>query len=232
MSCIQLFKQLSVLFVEDEQDLSHLLQQAIGELFGRFVLACDGFEGLEIARSIQPDLVITDITMPRMNGLEMSARLREERPRLPIVVLSAYSEKEYLFDAINVGVTKYLIKPFDPDDLLEVICTIMRKTHSLERVRLIEPFLFDVTSKKLFRHNVMVRLSIRENMFIDRLLSSPNQFLTNQEIKAFLWDDPNAPNERLRVFINRLRHKTHPDLIDNLVGQGYTLRLTAPERAQ
>jgi DNA-binding response OmpR family regulator len=231
MNCTPLLKQLSVLLVEDERDLAHLLRQAVGDHFKHFSVAYDGEEGLALAREIRPDLIITDITMPKMNGLEMSGKLREERPDLPIVVLSAYSEKEYLFDAIDVGITKYLIKPFDPDDLFEVICTILHKSRQSGRVDLMPPFVFDTASRKLFKNNIMIRLSVRENLFIDRLLAAPNHFLANDEIKAALWDDPDASDERLRVFINRLRQKTDPDLIGNLVGQGYVLRLSAPETA-
>jgi DNA-binding response OmpR family regulator len=231
MNCTSVLKKLSVLLVEDEHDLARLLQQAIGDRFKRFAIAYDGEEGLAFAREWHPDLIITDITMPKMNGLEMSAKLREERPDLPIVVLSAYSEKEYLFDAIDVGITKYLIKPFDPDDLLEIVCTIMHKSLRSERIELMAPFAFDTASQKLFKNGAMVRLSVRENHFIDRLLASPNQFLSNDEIKIALWDDSNVSDERLRVFINRLRQKTDPDLIGNLVGQGYVLRMKTPTTA-
>jgi len=229
MTCTHVFKNLSVLLVEDEHDLAHLLQRAIGEHFRQFTLAHNGLEGLETARREQPDLVITDITMPQMNGLEMSAALHEERPNLPIVILSAYSEKEYLLEAIDIGITKYLIKPFDPDELLEVICTLVRKLNKTRRMPLMPPFSFDTGSKKLFRNGVMVRLSRRENLFIDHLLASPNLFLTNDAIKNTLWDDPDASDERLRVFINRLRQKTDTRLIGNIVGQGYVLRRELPE---
>ncbi len=229
MTCTHVFKNLSVLLVEDERDLAHLLQRAIGEHFRQFTLAYNGLEGLEVARVERPDLVITDITMPQMNGLEMSATLHEERPDLPIIVLSAYSEKEYLLEAIDIGISKYLIKPFDPDELLEVICALVRKLNKTRRMPLMPPFSFDTGSKKLFRNGVMVRLSRRENLFIDHLLASPNLFLTNDAIKNTLWDDPDASDERLRVFINRLRQKTDSRLIGNIVGQGYVLRREIPE---
>jgi len=232
MNCTHIFRNLSVLLVEDEQDLAHLLEKAIGDQFRTFALAHDGKEGLEKARDLQPDLVITDITMPRMNGLEMSAALHAERPDLPIVILSAYSEKEYLLEAIDAGITKYLIKPFDPDDLLEVICALMQKLGKTRRITLMPPFAYDTGSKKLFKNGIMVRLSRRENLFIDHLLASPNLFLSNEAIKHTLWDDPDASDERLRVFINRLRQKTDPRLIGNIVGQGYVLRREVPEEGK
>jgi DNA-binding response OmpR family regulator len=231
MTCAQMLKNLSVLLVEDEHSLAHLLRDAIGDRFRDLSLAYDGKEGLKAAEKRLPDLVITDITMPHMNGLEMSASLRERHPKLPIVILSAYSEKEYLLEAIDIGITKYLIKPFDPDELLEVICTLAKKLGTGERVPLLPPFAFDVQNKKLFAHGVMVRLSRRENLFIDRLLSSPNHFLPTDSIKEALWEEEDVSDERLRVFINRIRKKTDDNLIENIVGQGYMLNAQSPAKA-
>ncbi len=231
MRCPSILKNLSVLLVEDEQNLAHLLQSAIGNSFKDFILAYDGEEGLQKALTLQPDIVITDITMPKMNGLEMSARLHEDHPDLPIVILSAYSEKDYLLEAIEIGVSKYLIKPFDPDELLETLCSLARETGKANYLPLMPPFRFNPQNKKLFRENIMLRLSRRENLFIDHLLASPNYFLPSETIKSVLWEEDTISDERLRVFINRLRQKTHPDLIENIVGQGYLLRTEAPEKS-
>jgi DNA-binding response OmpR family regulator len=231
MTCAQRLKNLSVLLVEDEHNLAHLLNKAIGDTFKQFILAHDGEEGLKKTLDLRPDMVITDITMPNMNGLEMSALIHEEHPEIPIVILSAYSEKKYLLEAIDVGITKYLIKPFDPDELLEIICTLSAKLNKARQITLLPPFQFDAIGKKLFNDNVMVRLSRRENLFIDHLITSPNHFLPTNRIKTVLWDDEGVSDERLRVFINRLRQKTHPDLIDNIAGQGYVLR-TQPAQSR
>jgi len=209
--------------VEDEQKLADLLRDAIGEYFGDFWVMYDGKSGLEAAQKYKPDIVITDITMPHMNGLEMSALLREERDDLPIVILSAYSDKNYLLSAIDMGVTKYLIKPFDPDQLLDVLCHIARRLRIDTRVQLISPFGYDYDIQKLFVGDEIVKLSKRENNFINMLLASPNYFMSSGDIKLSLWDDEDASDERLRVFINRLRSKTDQKLIVNVIGQGYYL---------
>jgi DNA-binding response OmpR family regulator len=224
MNCTHILKNLSVLLVEDEQNLAHLLRDAIGDQFKQFLLAHDGEEGLKTTKKVAPDMVITDITMPKMNGLEMSMAIHEHSPELPIVILSAYSEKEYLLEAIDIGITKYLIKPFDPEELLKVICTLGYRLQQSRQIILMPPFHFDTDEQKLFKNGIMVRLSRRENLFIDRLIASPNHFLSTENIKIALWDDSKVSDERLRVFINRLRQKTDPDLIENIVGQGYVLR--------
>ena len=229
MTCTQSLKNLTVLLVEDEPSLSALLQNAIGNHFAHFEVAQNGKEGLSKAQSIHPDIVITDITMPHMDGLEMSTILHEHSPSLPIVVLSAYSDKEYLLDAIDIGISKYLIKPFDPDELLDILCTLAQKMDKAQRVPLLPPYQFDTGVKKLFSRDAMVRLSRRENKFFDHLLSCPNHFLATENIKSVLWEEDDVSDERLRVFINRLRQKTNPELIENVVGQGYVLRMSHPK---
>jgi len=228
MTCTQLLKNLTVLLVEDESNLAHLLRNAIGDHFTRFELARDGEEGLSKVQTIHPDIVITDITMPNMDGLEMSTILHEQNPDLPIVILSAYSDKKYLLDAIDIGVSKYLIKPFDPDELLDVLCTLAQKMDKAKRIAIMPPYQFDTEEKKLFRDGTMVRLSRRENSFFDHLLSRSNRFLATENIKSILWEEEDVSDERLRVFINRLRQKTDPELIGNVVGQGYVLRTSRP----
>ncbi len=223
MSCQNILKQISVLLVEDEATLANLLQEAIKDRFKSFALAHDGIKGLEKAKAIKPDIVITDITMPHLDGLKMSAKLHESNPNLPIVILSAYSEKDYLLGAIDVGVAKYLIKPFDPDELLEIICELAKKIKKSQDIPLLPPFHYDLESDKLFKDHSMVRLSKRENLFIRTLIGSPGYFMTPDDIKNTLWDEDGVTDERLRVFINRLRAKTDPDLIGNIVGQGYVL---------
>jgi len=227
MQCKEILKTLSILLVEDEHSLAYLLRDAIGDQFKTFALAHNGVAGLEATRTMRPDLVITDITMPKMNGLEMSEEIHEVMPDLPIVILSAYGEQKFLLEAIDLGVRKYLIKPFDPDELLDVICSLMQKIKQNARVPLMPPFQYDTANQKLFCDGEMVRLSRRENLFVDYLFGSPNHFRTSEEIKEKLWDEETVSDERLRVFINRLRQKTDADSIGNIVGQGYVLRMQA-----
>ena len=115
---------LKVLLVEDEENLAALLKSAIGDSFYSFTIAKDGEEGLIKFSQLMPDIVITDITMPKLNGLDMAKEIKKIDSTIPIIILSAYSQKEMLLNAIDVGVVKYFIKPFDPDELMSYISTL------------------------------------------------------------------------------------------------------------
>jgi DNA-binding response OmpR family regulator len=112
-------KELKILFVEDEVNISKLLKDALSDYFYSFTVASDGIEGLEKFKNINPDIVITDIMMPNLDGLEMTKEIRTINEDIPIIVLSAFSDKEKLLKAIDIGITKYFIKPFDPEEVLE-----------------------------------------------------------------------------------------------------------------
>lgn len=216
-------KRLRVLCVEDEENLAHLIREAIGSRFKECHLAHDGVQGLDAFHRFRPDLVITDITMPRMNGLEMSREIHSIDPETPIVVLSAYSDKEKLLGAIDVGIIKYFIKPFDPEELLEYLETLAESLVSRQRIPLHPGFLYDQTDGILYRGHEPIHLTPRERLFIDALLEEPGHILDGAAIKSILWPDTPTTDDAVRVFINRLRHKTDRELIRNRSGVGYYL---------
>ena len=107
-------KTLKVLFVEDEEDLIQIISDTLEKLQVDFVTASNGAEGLEkIKTNSDIDLVVTDINMPVMNGLEMIEEAKKINANLPFIIMSAHTEPEYLNTAKKLGVTDYLLKPFD-----------------------------------------------------------------------------------------------------------------------
>ncbi|WP_456323311.1 response regulator transcription factor [Hydrogenimonas sp.] len=225
MPCSGRLARMKVVLVEDEPRLAGLLKEAIGNYFERFVVAYDGIEGVAKIRDIKPDVLITDITMPKMNGLEMTGVVKKEFPDLPVVILSAYSDKEKLLGAIDAGVVKYFIKPFDPEELLTYLCSLAKTLKKRSLIALKEPFAYDLQSEQLFKNGILIHLSQRESRFIAQLLHSPNNYLSNEAIKERLWEDENVSDERLRTFIRRVRKKSDKSLIENISGQGYVLRV-------
>ncbi|WP_292654681.1 response regulator transcription factor [Nitratifractor sp.] len=214
-------KRLKVLYVEDEKSLAEMMEHAISRYFSAFRLAADGEEGLEIFQSFRPDLVITDITMPRMDGLEMGQHIHELSPETPLIILSAYSDKEKLLNAIDVGVSKYFIKPFDPEELLEYLGTLATRIATRQTIALRPDYRYDRYHRRLTRKGMPISLTAREQQFLEALLAEPGNFLDTAAIKSLLWPDDEPTDDAVRVFINRLRNKTGRELIRNRAGEGY-----------
>jgi putative two-component system response regulator len=114
-------KTLSVLYVEDEEEVRELLARYLRRWVGALYVAANGLEGVQAFAEHQPDLVVTDIKMPVMDGLEMASVIKMSSREVPIIVITAYSEKDYFIRAIEIGVDRYVTKPVNTDSLLEAI---------------------------------------------------------------------------------------------------------------
>ncbi len=216
-------QELKILCVEDEINISKLLKEAIGEYFYSFTLAKDGVEGIEKFQNVKPDIVISDIMMPKMNGLEMSRKIKKLDENIPIIILSAYSEKEKLLQAIDIGISKYFIKPFNPEELLEYITFLAQKLNIQKMVCLNRYFSFDLNTKTLFENEKRVKLTKREELFLYLLAKSHDNFISLEKMKKKLWEEEDISLDRIRTFIKRLRKKCTNELIKNISGQGYLI---------
>jgi DNA-binding response OmpR family regulator len=215
-------KELKILLVEDEKSLSMLLKNAIGDCFYSFSIANDGIDGLEMFKKISPDVVITDIMMPNMTGLDMAKEIKLLDKSIPIVILSAFSDADKFLGAIDVGVVKYFIKPFDPDELLEYIESLEEMIQS-RIIKLEDDFVLNKAKKSLYKNGRYISLTKKEMSFLLLLQSCKNNVVTDETIKKSLWKDEEVSDERLRTFIKRLRAKTSKGLIQNIKSQGYLI---------
>ena len=220
----ELLKNLKILIVEDEKRLAQLLKDSISNSFFSVVIASNGEDGLKKFKSFKPDIIITDIMMPFCDGLEMTLQIKELDESIPIIVLSAHSDKEKLLKAIDLGINKYFIKPFDPEELLEHINKLALKLNKQKQSKLKEDFIFDNNSLSLYKNNISIELTKREKEFFYLMIKNKNNLVLSQTIKNKLWDE-DVNDEVLRTFIKRVRIKTSKDLIENISGQGYLVSI-------
>ncbi|AXX87084.1 response regulator transcription factor [Malaciobacter marinus] len=217
-------KEFKVLLVEDEVNIAKLLKDAIGDYFFSFTLAKNGQEGLEKMKIIKPDIIITDIMMPKLDGLAMTEKIKQIDDSIPVIVLSAFSEKEKLLNAIDIGITKYFIKPFDPDEVLDYLISLATKLDKKKVFKLSEDLYFDRNKNNLFdKNDKIINLTKREKDFLYLLIKSHPNSVSVEKIKKTLWEREEATDERLRTFIKRIRAKTSKTLIKNISGQGYLI---------
>ena len=218
-----LLKDLKLLIVEDESKLSRLLKDALHDYFYSVTTAVDGLDGIEKFKKVHPDIVITDIMMPNCDGLEMCTKLKEINDKIPIIVLSAFSEKEKLLKAIDLGINKYFIKPFDPDEVLEHLEVLASKMEKKRVIKLQDGFSFDNNTRTLYKGKTTINITKREKEFLSLLLQTPNIAVSQETIKLSLWQDKDSSDEKLRTFIKRFRVKTSKTLIENVSAQGYLI---------
>ena len=225
-NCKKLLKELTLLYVEDEKNIRELLNDVLSSDFKKFYAASNAEEGMEIFESKKPDIVITDIEMPGTNGLEFAKDIKKISKKTPVVLLTAYSEKERLFKAIDIGVNKYLVKPFTPDRLLEVLCEIAKDLMEESiLVNLGEGYVFNTKKRELLNEKKEpVKLTKKELLFVELLVKNLGRVVTIDEIRSSVWQDDIFTEAALRALVKRVRQKSSKTLIKNFPGIGYKIK--------
>ncbi|MCT7592286.1 REC domain-containing phosphodiesterase [Aliarcobacter butzleri] len=120
---ISILKNMSILYVEDEKDLREVTHEILKSFTKNQYIAENGQEGLELFKKYEKniDLIVTDINMPILNGLEMAKEIKNINPNIPIIITTAFSNKEYLLESIDIGIDKYVLKPIDIAKLLQAM---------------------------------------------------------------------------------------------------------------
>ena len=124
---IELSTNMHLLYIEDNQEARESSVCIFEEFFSKITIAVDGEDGYNKFKNNKVDLIITDINMPKLNGIDMMSKIREIDADIPILVLSAYNESGYFMDSIKLGVDGYLLKPIDMDQFLSVLQKVTEK---------------------------------------------------------------------------------------------------------
>lgn len=126
----------SILYVEDNDALRQNAAKLLTKFFGHVAVASNGLEGLEIFKKTMPQIVITDIKMPNLDGISLAKKIRALNPKTKIIIMSAFDDKEYLYEAIAVGIFGYLKKPVELNQLTETLAKAIEQINSENAVEL------------------------------------------------------------------------------------------------
>lgn len=199
-----------ILVVDDEPQITRVLKTTLSSR-GYFVrTVSNGEEALQEVRSWGPDLLVTDLRMPRMDGLELCRRVRADS-RIPVIVLSVKGEEDTKVQALDAGADDYVTKPFSINELLARVRAALRRASSPEpEASVIEAgdFRIDVPGRTVMVRNQEARLTPKEFDLLIHFAKHPGKVLTHKKLLAAVWG-PNSVEqpEYLRVFIGQLRKK-------------------------
>ena len=225
---------LTILFVEDDNDLRRATAETFKKLFKRVDLAVDGEDGLEsynnyfLDNNVNYDIVISDIQMPRMNGIEMSRAISKINKDQKIIIISAYSDKDYLIDLINIGVEGFMQKPLSSTQILEILYESCSSFNDKDKIDLIEGYTYNTSLKVLSLNDEKIDLSDKELKFLDLLIRNTNQSFSSGDIFSHIYfDEPQKEysEDSVKGLVKRLRKKIPSDLIVNKRQLGYSINL-------
>jgi two-component system, OmpR family, response regulator MprA len=222
---------MKILIVDDERAVRESLRRAL-ELEGYEIeLAEDGAEALErLEADPEPDAMVLDVLMPRVDGLEVSRTLRRNGSRLPILMLTARTQVEDRVEGLDAGADDYLTKPFALEELLARVRALLRRTGdgSGESLRFAD-LVLDPGTREVTRGGERIELTRTEFSLLELFMLNPRQVLTRSLIFERVWGyDFGFASNSLDVYIGYLRRKTEaggrPRLIHTVRGVGYALR--------
>jgi two-component system response regulator MprA len=220
-----------VLIVDDEPAVRDALERALRTNGYRVSTAVDGIAGLEALAADPPDLVVLDVMMPRMDGLEACRTLRQRDDRTPVLMLTARDAVGDRVEGLDAGADDYLVKPFALDELLARIRALLRRSlpNADERPLTYEDLRLDPVSHEVHRGERRIELTRTEYLLLELFLLNPRRVLTRDVIFDRVWGYDFGPTSNaLEVYVGYLRRKTEaegePRLIHTVRGVGYVLK--------
>lgn len=228
-----LSKELSLLYVEDDENLRNETYKLMIQLFKVVHVAKDGEDGLSLYNNFyldtnsHYDIVISDIKMPKLNGVELSKSILNINQNQKIIIVSAHSDKEYLVDLINIGVQAFIEKPYN-DTLFENLYEICSTFQKSGGIHLGDGYYYSAFRKAILFNDESVALSDKEFKFLELLVNHANQSFMAEDIFNHLHYD-NIEKEfsldSIKSLVKRLRKKVPSGLIMNNYQSGYRLNL-------
>ena len=216
-----------VLIIEDEKRLADNVARSLRESAGYAVdCAYDGEEGLYMAESNPYDLVILDLMLPRVDGLRVLTRIRNERNSSPVLILTARDDHESVITLLNAGADDYVTKPFDLGELIARAKALIRRGKGHRSAVLkIQDVEIDTASRRVMRKGKLLALSAMEYRVLEYLVHRQNAIVSKTELSEHLYDfNWERLSNVIEVYISGLRRKLgdkNGDFIQTLRGQGY-----------
>jgi DNA-binding response OmpR family regulator len=222
-------EDISIMIVEDENELKEYLKEYLQLFFKHIFLAKNGNDGYLRYLEKKPSIILTDINMPELDGLEMIAKIRARDQETKIIIMSAHSEKEKLLRAIELQLVTYLVKPIQTQDLKKVLLDTVREARLVSKyIYLSDSLYWNKLSKILYQGREEVPLNERELKILALLFSKPTHTFSAEEIFYHLYmddSDKEFSSNAITSLIKRFRQKLPEDIISTEYGIGYKIRI-------
>lgn len=228
-------RQFRILVVDDEERILNFLRAKLKALGYEALTASNGLEAVEQAQAQEPDLIVLDLIMPKMDGFETLKEVRSFSS-VPVIILSAKGADVDKIKGLGLGADDYLQKPFNPDELVARIEAVRRRLQPADRRRTLEPLsvgdlTIDFDGRRVVHRGKEEHLTRIEWLLLSELARNVGRFMLYEELLTRIWGPEYRDDvQTLRTWISRLRYKlendpTNPKLIRNMPKTGYIMDL-------
>ena len=219
-----------ILVVEDDEEIAQVLQRSLRLEGYEVKLAADGVKGLEEAHAFLPDLIVLDLGLPRLDGVDVARRLRDDGDEVPILMLTARDALESRVEGLDVGADDYLVKPFERQELLARMRALLRRRPPRGMAPLrVGDLMLNPDTHEVSRGERKIELTQREFELLEYLMRNERLVISRQKLLDEVWGyDPFSMTNTIDVFISNLRRKLEaggePRILHTMRGAGYVLR--------
>lgn len=224
---------MKILIIEDDSRVAELIQRGLSEQGFTPTLAYDGLSGKKLIDQNEYDLVITDIILPKMDGIDLCKHIRETQPEMPIIMLTALGTTDDKVEGFDAGADDYLVKPFEMRELLVRIRALLNRQQKLGgnsgNILKYADLEMNLFTKMVKRNEVEINLTPKEFNLLKFMLENPERVLSRVEIGEKVWDTHfDTGTNFIDVYINYLRRKVEKDFDSKLIhtksGMGFILK--------
>ncbi|PLY10460.1 MAG: DNA-binding response regulator [Arcobacter sp.] len=225
----KILKELNLLYIEDEENIRINIIKTL-KLLVNDIIDLPSTEGaLEILKNKNINLIICDINLPKQNGINFIKEIRQFDQKIPVILLSASTDKEYLLEATRLKLVDYLVKPIDFNVLQNALHKVADEIIDDGKYLLNfeNDIFYNFIEKNLYRINKdnKIALTSKEIELLEYLIIHDQRVVSHEEIKEYMWeDDENATDSALKNLLNKLRKKIGKNSIKNISGFGYKIQ--------
>jgi len=237
---IEYTNDLSILFVEDHAEIRENTTEILKNFFQNADNANNGMEALKqynkyyTENGVYYDIVLSDIQMPKLNGINLVQELYDINPDQSIIILSAHDDTKYLLSLINLGIEYFIKKPIDYQELLKILLKTSKKikkptkthTNTKTMIELGKNITYNRENNSLSDNNKSIYLTKYEIIFLQQLTQNIGKIYSNEDIVAnYLSQNENINIQNIRKLVSKLRKKLPKDSIQSIYGVGYKLKI-------
>jgi len=221
-------QQYTILYAEDETFVQKPTVEYLQRYFKEVYVADNGREALELYKQYDIDVVMLDIDMPYVNGLEVAKKIREENKEIPILMFTAFTEVDKLLKATELNLCKYLVKPVKPIEFKDALLKLSQTLKELNTsyYPLNDGYIWDSTKKLLSVNHKIIELNHKETLLVDLLVTNKHAYVSFESIMAVVWEDDfdmEISIDAVKFHVSQLRKKLPENSIKSVYGKGYIL---------
>ena len=219
------FRDFTILYIEDDDGVRNVNLRILKRMFKETYEASDGEAGFKLYIEKKPDIIITDIKMPKLDGIKLTKMIRQNDSKTKIIITTAFSDPKYLLDAVELNIERYVVKPITKRNLIPALEKAISTIDIEKKLYLSNNFYFDFKTELFYTQDGVIEMTKKELLFLKLLVTNKDKIVTYAQIEREVWEDEPMSLNSLRTNIGFLRKKIPFNTIGNVSNMGYKLKI-------